>query len=126
MTARTRQLSTFLAAGLIAVMITTPVRAQDVSLAPQPAPRTDSAAAAPVAQAGPTSASASVAVHSRDAVSRDPMPAAPKNSFDKGVPLMIVGVAAILGGIVVGSDAGHIISVGGVVVGLYGLYQYLQ
>lgn len=40
--------------------------------------------------------------------------------------LMIVGGAAMLTGAVVGSDAGVLISVGGAVVFLWGLYQYLQ
>ena len=40
--------------------------------------------------------------------------------------LMIVGGAAMLTGAVVGRDAGVLISVGGAVVFLWGLYQYLQ
>ncbi|MDB4907322.1 MAG: hypothetical protein JWO05_2106 [Gemmatimonadetes bacterium] len=40
--------------------------------------------------------------------------------------LMIVGVAAIIAGAVVEGDSGHIIMVGGAVVGLIGLYQYLH
>jgi hypothetical protein len=40
--------------------------------------------------------------------------------------LMIVGGAAMLTGAVVGHDAGVLISVGGAVVFLWGLYQYLQ
>ena len=40
--------------------------------------------------------------------------------------LMIVGGAAMLTGAVVGSDAGTLISGGGAVVFLWGLYQYLN
>lgn len=40
--------------------------------------------------------------------------------------LMIVGGAAILVGAVVGGDAGDIFMIGGAIVGLYGLYKYLQ
>ena len=40
--------------------------------------------------------------------------------------LMIVGGAAMLTGAVIGHDAGPLISVGGAVVFLWGLYQYLQ
>ena len=40
--------------------------------------------------------------------------------------LMIVGGAAILAGAIIGDDAGGIIMVGGAVVGLIGLYEYLQ
>ena len=40
--------------------------------------------------------------------------------------LMIVGGAAILVGAIIGKDPGTVIMVGGAVVGLYGLYKYLQ
>src|SRR5256885_3033413 len=40
--------------------------------------------------------------------------------------MMIVGGAAILVGAIIGGDAGTVFMVGGAVVGLYGLYQYLQ
>jgi hypothetical protein len=40
--------------------------------------------------------------------------------------MMIVGGAAILVGAVIGGDAGDIFMVGGAVVGLVGLYKYLQ
>jgi hypothetical protein len=40
--------------------------------------------------------------------------------------LMIVGGAAILIGAIIGNDAGAFFMVGGAVVGLYGLYKYLQ
>lgn len=40
--------------------------------------------------------------------------------------LMIVGGAGMLTGLVIGGDAGTLISVGGTVVFLWGLYQYLQ
>ena len=46
--------------------------------------------------------------------------------FDQGTKLMIIGGAAILTGIVVGSNAGHAISIVGAVIGLYGLYKYLE
>jgi len=39
---------------------------------------------------------------------------------------MIVGGAAILVGAIVGDTAGNVFMVGGAVVGLYGLYKYLQ
>ena len=40
--------------------------------------------------------------------------------------LMIVGGAAILVGAIVGGDAGDVFMIGGAIVGLYGLYKYLQ
>jgi hypothetical protein len=39
---------------------------------------------------------------------------------------MIVGGAAILVGAVVGGDGGQIIMIGGAVIGLVGLYKFLQ
>jgi hypothetical protein len=39
---------------------------------------------------------------------------------------MVVGGAALLTGLIIGDDPGTVIAVGGAVVGLYGLYQYLQ
>ena len=47
-------------------------------------------------------------------------------SFDQGTKLMIIGGAGILTGIVVGGDAGHAISIVGAVIGLYGLYKFLE
>ncbi|HEY2853087.1 MAG TPA: hypothetical protein VGJ18_09595 [Gemmatimonadaceae bacterium] len=40
--------------------------------------------------------------------------------------MMIVGGAAILVGAIVGGNAGDVFMIGGAVVGLYGLYKYLQ
>lgn len=44
----------------------------------------------------------------------------------RGVPQMIVGGAAIIGGALVGDDAGAIISIAGLGVGLWGLWLYLN
>jgi hypothetical protein len=40
--------------------------------------------------------------------------------------MMIVGVAALVAGAVIGDTPGTIIMVGGAVIGLVGLYDYLQ
>lgn len=40
--------------------------------------------------------------------------------------MMIVGAAALVTGAVIGGDAGTLIMVGGAVIGLVGLYNYLQ
>src|SRR6185503_3374830 len=40
--------------------------------------------------------------------------------------MMVVGAAALIAGAIIGGDPGTIIMVGGAVIGLYGLYQYLQ
>ena len=129
MHARSRTALPFaLALGLIAVA--QPARAQNVATAPAAitAPSlvpsaTPAAAVVSTPDAGPTVDAATVGVrHTVDA-----QPAAQRRGGSApGMPLMIVGGAAILVGIVVGGDAGHAISIGGAVVGLVGLYQYLQ
>jgi len=44
----------------------------------------------------------------------------------QGVALMVVGGAAMLGGLIIGGDGGTAIAVGGLAVGLVGLYQYVR
>ena len=108
-------------------LVAAPLRAQE------PAPSATSAttivspapAAAPVAS-GPTLDAGSVAVRRPVTESLTMAPVAAGGSHSQGTTLMIVGGAAILTGLVVGTDAGHAISVAGAVVGLYGLYLYLQ
>ncbi|HKW08950.1 MAG TPA: hypothetical protein VJO33_01145 [Gemmatimonadaceae bacterium] len=53
-------------------------------------------------------------------------PAASGPGLSQPQALMIVGGAAILVGAIVGDTAGDVFMVGGAVVGLYGLYKYLQ
>ncbi len=55
-----------------------------------------------------------------------PLPAPPRADTRQNRAMMIVGGAALLTGAVVGGDAGTLISVGGAVVFLWGLYQYLE
>jgi hypothetical protein len=52
--------------------------------------------------------------------------AASRANLGQAQALMIVGAAALITGAIIGDDPGTIIMVGGAVVGLYGLYQYLQ
>lgn len=44
----------------------------------------------------------------------------------QGVALMVVGGAAMVGGLIVGHDAGTAIAIGGLAIGLVGLYQYVR
>ena len=53
-----------------------------------------------------------------------PLPGVERTSRD--VALMIVGGTALILGAVIGDDAGAFLMVGGAVVGLVGLYQYLR
>jgi hypothetical protein len=95
--------------------------AQDSTVAPASAPA-----------AGPTVASASVAVRATaPAVSqRDGIATALQQERNVGagrnVALMVVGGAALITGLIIGDDAGALLAVGGAVVGLYGLYQFVR
>ena len=106
------------------------------SRAPRPSSAAQSLTATPIApkiaatqlekpQVGPTVAALTVGV-------RNVVPAmteAPRSGsagLGQNEALMIVGGAAILVGAVVGGDAGDIFMIGGAIVGLYGLYKYLQ
>ena len=95
------------------------------------APAARAQSTAPAAPAvGPTLAAAGAGVRAHvAAVSREEALAsatAPRRTFGRGEVLMIVGGAALLTGLIIGDDAGTLIAVGGAVVGLYGLYLYLD
>lgn len=49
-----------------------------------------------------------------------------RSGVSQSVTLMIVGGAAMVAGAIIGDDAGTIFLVGGAVIALYGLYQYLR
>lgn len=91
------------------------------------APRTPPAdVAAPARIAGPTVDAARAGVsHQTSPELR--MAAAPRRAgYGQPVALMVVGGAALLTGLIIGGSAGTVIAVGGALVGLYGLYEYLQ
>jgi len=90
-----------------------------------PSPAVAQGAPALRASGAPVAAQASVGVRKAKAVPA-PLPAPPRADTRQNRAMMIVGGAAMLTGAVVGSDAGTLISVGGAVVFLWGLYQYLQ
>jgi hypothetical protein len=90
----------------------------------------------PAAQAVPVAVTLSLAPRA-DAVSAGvrakvmrpepaPAPGAGRGDTARNKALMIVGGAALLVGAIIGNDAGTIIMVGGAVVGLYGLYKFLE
>jgi hypothetical protein len=55
-----------------------------------------------------------------------PMTAAARANLGQSRALMIVGAVALVTGAVIGGDPGTLIMVGGAIIGLYGLYEYLQ
>jgi hypothetical protein len=112
MTARSRSVLPFaLALGIASLTVARPAAAQDVAPSAEPL-------------VGPTMTSATVAVrHAETPVAPAP---ARRAGYGQPVALMVVGGAALLTGLIIGDSAGTAIAVGGAVVGLVGLYQYLQ
>ena len=82
-----------------------------------------SAAIALPAAAQPGEAEALVAT--APAIAPAALPQNP-NLRRRGVPQMIIGGVAIVGGALVGGDAGTIVSLAGLGYGIYGLYLYLN
>ena len=81
---------------------------------------------APSAVAGPTLAGMRAGVHARE-TSRPAQPTmAMRGNLGQDRALMVVGVAALITGAIIGGTPGTVIMVGGAVVGLLGLYDYLQ
>ena len=77
--------------------------------------------------AGPSADAARVAVSQPTSHELKVSAAAQRRAgLGQPVALMVVGGAALLTGLIIGDDAGTVIAVGGALVGLYGLYEYLQ
>ena len=94
--------------------------------APASAPAGDSSVANSH-PAGPTADGARVAVTAPTSHELKISAAAQRRrGLGQPVALMVVGGAALLTGLIIGDDAGTVIAVGGALVGLYGLYEYLQ
>ncbi|MGH7712364.1 MAG: hypothetical protein ACREOG_13830 [Gemmatimonadaceae bacterium] len=69
---------------------------------------------------------AAIVEHTRQA---ETLPAGPTLALSqsrarRGIPLMVVGGAAFLAGLIIGDDAGNALAIGGAIVGLYGLYLW--
>jgi hypothetical protein len=95
----------------------------DVSLR---TPARDAAPAADSARVGPTVDAARVAASEPRSHELIVTSAAPRRGLGQPIALMVVGGAALLTGLIIGDDAGTVIAVSGALVGLYGLYEYLQ
>lgn len=128
MIALSRSIRSLALAAAAALVLGAPLSAQDVAataIAPAPAATAAQADAASPAAVGPTASAAAVGVRLAAADAPAAPKAAPRGN-DRATAMMIVGGAAVLTGIVIGNGAGYAISVVGAVVGLYGLYLYLQ
>jgi len=88
----------------------------------------------PAASASSTSLSGGPTVGSATLGYRDDAPASTEMTWNNrassgrqtGEVLAIVGGAALIGGLLIGNDAGTAIAVGGLVMGLIGLYMWLK
>lgn len=78
--------------------------------------------------AGPLASTARVGVQARTAAaaSLEVAELQPANLRKRGMPQMIIGGAALIGGLIIGDDVGTVVALGGLGFGLYGLYLYLQ
>jgi hypothetical protein len=124
MPARLRSTLPFAFALVVASLsVARPARAQSASFAPAPAAAPAVAAEPSAAPVGPTLDAASVGVRHRAA---ETTAAARRGGMGQAEALMIVGGAAVLVGLLIGNGAGNAIAVGGAIVGLVGLYEYLQ
>jgi hypothetical protein len=111
---------------IVACVIATPLAAQmatpDAALAdvaPVVAPA--------VPSAGPTIASTTLGYSNvADASSEMTWNNQRRSKNSSGPVLAIVGGAAVIGGLLIGDDAGTAIAVGGLVMGLIGLYLWLK
>jgi hypothetical protein len=114
-------------AGLVLSLSAQPAHAQQALAQQSLAPRTPPADVAAAPSAGPTLDAARVAV-SQPKSQELKTTAAPARRAGYGQPvaLMVVGGAALLTGLIIGGGAGTVIAVGGALVGLYGLYEFLQ
>jgi len=84
------------------------------------------AVAAPAVEQSPVAAPASEGVHAYSPTGPTPVALPRREHVGSNVALMIVGGAVLVVGAVVGGTAGTLIMIGGGVVGIIGLYRYLQ
>lgn len=108
-------------------VVTSPASTSPTVSSPSLAPHTPPAdVAAPTPSAGPTMDAARVGVTQQTSTELKTAAQARRRGMGQPVALMVVGGAALLTGLIIGGDAGTVIAVGGALVGLYGLYEYLQ
>ena len=124
------KLTLAVAALLVASVAGTRVQAQSEQLASvdQSTIVQDSPASATLDAPAPTGPSMQASTLSPRFSSDDALSATAmrKPARGSGVGLMIFGGAALITGVIIGDKAGTIIAVGGALVGLYGLYVYLD
>jgi hypothetical protein len=83
-------------------------------------------AADPALSLAPFAANAAVGIHQAAPSEPAPYVPAPRDHVGTNVAMMIVGGAGLIVGAIVGGNPGTVIMVAGGIVGLVGLFKYLQ
>ena len=109
--------ATLTATALLAALTASPAAAQRTTPATRPAVPTIE---------GRTAAVRATALADAATVAPLQQQAALARPLRQSEILMIIGGGLFLTGAIIGEDAGTVLMVGGVIMGLYGLYQYLQ
>lgn len=110
---------------LVACIVASPLAAQMAT--PDAAIADVAPVVAPAPAAGPTIANLTVGYNSvSDASSEMTWNTQRRAKNGTGPVLAIVGGAALIGGLLIGDDAGTAIAVGGLIMGLVGLYLWLK
>ena len=88
----------------------------------------DTSVASPSSVAGASANGLRAGVHARETqrASQPAVAVAGTAGLGQARAMMVVGVGALIAGAIIGDTPGTIIMVGGAVIGLIGLYQYLQ
>lgn len=111
-----------------------PLPPANLEVEPIPAPQSDEATASSVdvADGRPTMAGVTAGIHAHTAtedLTRQQLAdraASSHGHVGTDAALMIVGGAGLIAGLLIGGGAGTAIAIAGAVMGLYGLYLYLQ
>lgn len=119
---RLRSLTTAIAVLVLAAPLGARLGAQS---APQAAAAQDSVAPVAAVQNSAPVAPAPIAVRASASVNA-PLAAPAPVATSRNVALMVVGGAALIVGAIIGGRTGTIVMVGGGVIGLIGLWNYLQ
>lgn len=117
---------------LLAVMAATTAGAQEIRQPAGPQATANAMAATDSAQvtarpsAGPTTERAAAGIRAPRAEANPPTPAPRPAETSQNKAMMVVGAAGLIVGAIIGDTAGTLIMVGSAVIGLFGLYKYLE